>query len=231
MDIKIFYEDELLKISYIDDSTSNRCLVAFTGIGHAMGGIDVQREEFFSQHRLGMVVWVTDKQRSWGNNLHIEEISKAIKRLVGEREIFIIGNSMGGFLGVLFSSALNAKRVMAFVPQFSVSPKIVPTETRWMKYRKEIQTFVYEDLRNSFNNHIDYALLLGSGDEEDVHYRKFSEVENNQNIQLFRFTGTDHYVARYLKELNVLNECIDAFFGGDSLTGFFEQRNIELLSS
>ena len=174
MDVELFYEDEFLKISYLDASNSNRCLIAFTGVGHAMGGVDVQREEFFSQHALGMVVWVTDKRRSWGNNLKVEAISSAIQNLIAKREVFFVGNSMGGFLAILFSSILNAKRVMAFVPQFSVSPNIVPCERRWMNYRSEIKKFVYEDLSQSFNANTEYALLMGSGAYEEVHYQKFS---------------------------------------------------------
>jgi len=194
-----------------------------------MGGIDVQREEFFSQHALGMVIWITDKRRSWGNNLKVEGVSNAIKSLIAEREVFVIGNSMGGFLAVLFSSALNAKRVMAFVPQFSVSPNIVPSEKRWMNYRKEITKFIYEDLSQCFSDNIDYALLMGSGDDEEIHYQKFSEISHKPNMRLLKFTDTNHNVALYLKELNVLNECIDIFFSGGSLEDFFARNSVNFL--
>ena len=230
MDIVLFYEDEFLKITYFDNANSNRCLIAFTGVGHAMGGVDVQREEFFSQHAVGMVIWITDKRRSWGNNLNVKKISNAIKSLILEREVFVIGNSMGGFLAVLFSSSLNAKRVMAFVPQFSISPKIVPSEKRWMNYRNEIKKFVYEDLSQSFNDSIEYALLMGSGGFEEIHYQKFLDFSYKPNVHIFKFMEADHYVARYLKELNVLNECIDIFFRGDSLEAFFAQNSIEFFT-
>ena len=229
MDVELFYEDEFLKISYLDASNSNRCLIAFTGVGHAMGGVDVQREEFFSQHALGMVVWVTDKRRSWGNNLKVEAISSAIQNLIAKREVFFVGNSMGGFLAILFSSILNAKRVMAFVPQFSVSPNIVPCERRWINYRSEIKKFVYEDLSQSFNANTEYALLMGSGAYEEVHYQKFSKFSNRPNVHMLKFTDVGHNVADYLKELNVLNECIDIFFRGDSLEDFFERSSIRFL--
>jgi len=227
MDVVLLYEDEFLKITYLDNANSNRCLIAFTGVGHAMGGIDVQREEFFSQHALGMIIWITDKRRSWGNNLNVKEISNAIKGLIAEREVFVIGNSMGGFLAVLFSSSLNAKRVMAFVPQFSVSSKIVPFENRWMNYRNEIKEFVYEDLSHSFNESTEYALLMGSGGNEEIHYHKFSDFSHKPNVHIFKFSDAGHNVARYLKELNVLNECIDIFFGDDSLEIFFARNSIE----
>ena len=104
--MKIFYEDDFLKISYSNEFKSDRCLVVFTGVGHAMGAIDIQREEFYNQHKLGMVIWITDKKRSWGNNLNIKKISSAVKKFSENRKIYIIGNSMGGFLAILFSKFL-----------------------------------------------------------------------------------------------------------------------------
>ena len=98
--MKIFYEDDLLKISYVDDFITNRCLVVFTGVGHKLGGIDVQKEEFYSQHKFGMIVWITDKNRSWGNNLNVKQISEKLIKLSKNMDIFIIGNSMGGFLSI-----------------------------------------------------------------------------------------------------------------------------------
>ena len=228
--IELLYEDEFLKISYCFGVNSNRCLVAFTGIGHSLGGIEVQSEEFFSQHKFGMVIWITDKHRSWGNNLNVIKISKYIKDLVCGKDIFIIGNSMGGFLGILFSGALKAKSVLAFVPQFSVSPRIVPTETRWMDYRINIKKYLYDDLSNSFNDNIKYAILLGSGGAEEIHYNKFLTFSNKPNIQIYKFVHAQHNVARYLKHLNLLNDCINTFFNQISLKKFFLKNSIKVSS-
>lgn len=227
MDIKLLYEDDLLKISYLDESSSSRCLVAFNGIGHSVGAIDVQREEFFSQHKLGMVIWITDKKRSWGNNLNLEKVYNIIKNLIASREVFVIGNSMGGFLAILFSSILNAKKVLSFVPQYSVSPNIVPSEKRWMKYRKEIKRFEYEDLTPYFSKDTDYGVLLGSGDKEEIHYQKFMDISYKSNVSLYKLIDAEHDVARHLKKLNVLNECVDVFFGEGMLSEFFNHHSIK----
>lgn len=226
--INLFYEDDYLKISYCIGAYSNRCLIAFTGVGNNLGGIDVQSEEFFSQTKFGMVVWVTDKYRSWGNSLNVDKISKSIKNLVGEKDIYITGNSMGGFLGILFSSTLRAKSVIAFIPQFSVSPDVVPTETRWMNYRKDIKKFLYQDLSNSFNSNIKYAILLGSGNAEEIHYKKFSEFSKKSNLRIYKFLDAHHNVARYLKDLTLLNECINTFINGGSLENFFVRNSIKI---
>jgi len=35
-----------------------------------------------------MIVWVTDKQRSWGNNLDIEQISNNLIKIAAGKDIF-----------------------------------------------------------------------------------------------------------------------------------------------
>ena len=224
--MKIFYEDDFLKISYSNEFKSDRCLVVFTGVGHAMGAIDIQREEFYNQHKLGMVIWITDKKRSWGNNLNIKKISSAVKRFSENRKIYIIGNSMGGFLAILFSKFLEAKKVIAFSPQFSVCPDIVPDEKRWMNHRQFIDEYRYKDLSDSFDRNTKYALLIGDGQHEDIHYSKFIKFSSLSNIELIRFNDTGHKVASNLKNLNLLNQSIDTFFNDQSLRNFLNKNSI-----
>ena len=224
--MKIFYEDDFLKISYSNEFKSDRCLVVFTGVGHAMGAIDIQREEFYNQHKLGMVIWITDKKRSWGNNLNIKKISSAVKKFSENRKIYIIGNSMGGFLAILFSKFLEAKKVIAFSPQFSVCPDIVPDEKRWMNHRQSIDEYRYKDLSDSFDRNTKYALLIGDGQHEDIHYSKFIKFSSLLNIELIRFNDTGHKVASNLKDLNLLNQSIDTFFNDQSLRNFLNKNSI-----
>ncbi len=224
--MKIFYEDDFLKISYTNEFKSDRCLVVFTGVGHAMGAIDIQREEFYNQHKLGMVIWITDKKRSWGNNLNIKKISSAVKKFSENRKIYIIGNSMGGFLAILFSKFLEAKKVIAFSPQFSVCPDIVPDEKRWMNHRQFIDEYRYKDLSDSFDRNTKYALLIGDGQHEDIHYSKFIKFSSLSNIELIRFNDTGHKVASNLKDLNLLNQSIDIFFNDQSLRIFLNKNFI-----
>ena len=227
--MKIFYEDDLLKISYVDDFITNRCLIVFTGIGHKLGGIDVQKEEFYSQHKFGMIVWITDKKRSWGNNLNVKKISEKLIKLSKNKNIFIIGNSMGGFLSILFSTFLNAKKVIAFNPQFSVCPEIVSTEKRWMHYRKFITKYRFKDLSNKFSKNINYSLFFGDNSEDDIHFNKFLQFTSKSNVELIRLKNINHNVASYLKECKLLNNVIIDFFNNRSLKDFFLKNDIDIL--
>ncbi len=226
--MKILYEDNLLKITFVDDFISSRCLVVFTGVGHKLGGIDIQREEFYSQHKFGMIIWITDKKRSWGNNLNVLKISEILKKISHNKKIFIIGNSMGGFLGILFSKYLNAKKVIAFNPQFSVCPDIVPDEKRWMHYRHQITEYRFKDLGDNFDKDIKYALILGDDLEDEIHYNKFFKFSSHPNIELIRIRNIKHNVASYLKNLNLLNESIFTFFDGRSLKNYLLRKSIKI---
>lgn len=227
--MKIFYEDDLLKISYVDDFITNRCLIVFTGVGHKLGGIDVQKEEFYSQHKFGMIIWITDKNRSWGNSLNVKKISEELIKLSKNKNIYIIGNSMGGFLAILFSKFLNAKNVIAFNPQFSVCPEIVPNEKRWMHYRKFINKYRFKDLSSKFSKNINYAILFGDNSEDDIHFKKFLEFTFESKIELIRLKNLNHNVASYLKEFKLLNDVIIEFFNNRSLKNYFLKNSIDIL--
>ena len=227
--MKIFYEDDLLKISYVDDFITDRCLIVFTGVGHKLGGIDVQKEEFYSQHKFGMIIWITDKNRSWGNNLNVKKISEKLIILSKNKNIYIIGNSMGGFLAILFSKFLNAKNVIAFNPQFSVCPETVPNEKRWMNYRKFINKYRFKDLSSKFGKNIHYAILFGDDSEDDLHFNKFLEFTFESKIELIRLKNLNHNVAYYLKEIKLLNDVIIEFFNNRSLKNYFLKNSIEIL--
>ena len=193
-----------------------------------MGGIDLQREEFFSQHKMGMMIWVTDKQRSWGNNLNVEGISEHLKRLVDDKEIFIIGNSMGGFLGILFSQHLKPKKVLSFVPQFSVNIDVVPTEIRYVMYTSKIQSFKYKCLSNCFYSQIQYVIIMGTDHYDHIHFSLFKKYASLPNVQLLRLTNCTHNVAKFLKDSGTLNSFIDTCFSNKDLNIFFEENRIAI---
>ena len=224
--VEVYYEDENIKISLKRKNHSNRCLIIFTGIGHGHGLVDIQREEFFSLHSLGMVIWVTDKQRSWGNKLDLEKISNDLNRISAGKDIFLIGNSMGGFLAILFSKLLNAKRVLSISPQFSVHKDVVPDEKRWFKYTRKISTFRYKDLDSSLSKTCDYAVLMGDDENEKIHSKLFERFSTLSNFKLIKVKNCDHNLAKFLKEKGFLNECIDAYFSGLSLDDYLLKRQI-----
>ncbi len=59
--------------------------------------------------------------------------------------VITYGSSMGGYAAFRFSGLLQAARVIAFSPQYSVDPRRVPWETRWRKLGASL-TMLWDDL-------------------------------------------------------------------------------------
>ena len=227
-DTLILFEDDFLKVSFDGSTQNNRCLIAFTGVGHQLGGVDIQNEEFKAQCSLGMVIWVIDKKRSWGNNLNIVNLSKVLIEISTGKEVYLIGNSMGGFLAILMSKLLKARRTITFVPQFSIYPEVVPNEKRWISYRKNIRKIRYTDLSESFDKNCEYAVLVGSSIQDEIHNLFFRKYAKAPNIFLYQFLDVGHDITRKLKNANLLNKCINDFFSGSDLSHFFNEHGTEL---
>lgn len=207
--IAVLYEDVDLRIHADPASiaSASTVLVSFTGIGHGMGGIDVQRIEFSgTAHRHGGLIVVTDKNRSWGNNISSEKLVGLIEPLVRGKTVITIGNSMGGFLALLFAPIIGARLAIAFAPQFSVDASIVPDETRWMEYRKNINSFRYPSLKGRLDKKRTYYTINGATPLEEIHWKRFPV---GGNLHHFVVSGIGHDVALQLKKAGILNRVID----------------------
>ena len=216
------FEDEHCAI-YFHETDGDRVIVSFTGVGHALGGIDVQRPEFLKASSFGSLVFVIDKNRSWGNNLDLDAITRVIRQASDDKPIHCLGNSMGGFLAILFSKPLGAERVIAFTPQWSIDPQIVPGEKNWETYRNNIARIRYRDLRDSFDPACSYLAVFGNDTGERVHCQFF---EHREEVELFRIRKTGHEVAKYLKDKGVLYDLMSGWFDGNDAGTILRQKRI-----
>ena len=194
-------DDPDCAIYFTGDRNAEQVIVSFTGVGHAMGGVDVQKPEFMSAAKFGAVCFVVDKNRTWGNHLTFDLIVSTIRAHIGEAIVKTIGNSMGGFLAILMSEPLNAERAIAFSPQWSIDPKIVPDEKRWLNYRAEIRDIIYPDLSKAWSPDCEYLAIFGDDADENIHYPFFARTPNCKVLQ---FADADHNIAAHLKSKNLL---------------------------
>lgn len=198
------YEDHVCRITaaHPPSAAHRRLLLSFTGVGHAMGGLEVQKPEFFGAGRdFDNVVFISDLTRSWGNALDFDQICAVLAPYVDGCELSAIGNSMGGFLCVLASTVFSIKVSLSFVPQFSVDPRVLPREHRWRDYRDAITAFRYPSLEGQFNAETQYYLLFGS-DKFDV--RHWERLPKAPNIETIILQGFDHGLANGLKRADLL---------------------------
>ncbi|GGL79144.1 hypothetical protein [Wenxinia marina] len=228
MVVRIF-EDDLLRITS-RHKTSRRetgsVLLSFTGIGHEMGGINVQKPEFFGVGRsFDNIVFITDKTRSWGNRLDFSAVREAITPAIGDRTVHSIGNSIGGFNSIVSTHYIPTHTCIAFVPQYSVNPSVVPWETRWKKYTSRIESFRIDRAGDHMNDTTRYFLFSGGDGPDRKHAEMFPVREN---LHHYAFPGITHKVAQTLKKMDALDRVVQSCF--DHTDGLPKDLEYDVLS-
>jgi hypothetical protein len=208
------HEDDNLLIRHVHRPVvgNGRVLLSFTGIGHGMGGMEVQRPEFFrAGESYEHILFVSDLERTWGNSLDFGILAGILDRLAPATRADAIGNSMGGFLAVLAGAHLPMRTVLAFAPQFSVHPDIVPGDPRWMNYRSRIADWSVPSLEGRLVPSCRYYLFSGGNPLDAAQLALFP---SGGNIVTERLAGFDHGVGDQLKQLGLLGEVVTRCFDG-----------------
>lgn len=204
---QVIFEDDTTTILYTPGDGAD-LILSFTGIGHSTGGIDLQTPEFSKSDFQSPMLFVIDKHRSWGNRLNWNALEGIIreKRTLGR--LVVLGNSMGGFLAILAADRFGADVSIAFAPQWSVNPKVVPFEDRWNKYRKNIEEYSIFSLEHSFANDCKFHVFCGSDARDARHLELFPT--STGNIVRYHLAGGGHSVSAGLKEFGILYPVIAA---------------------
>lgn len=222
----IALDQDDLRITYMT-GTCATAVIAFTGIGHALGAI--QTEEFKSSISKSAAhgnrpstVYVVDRHRRWFNHgltARIQDIVGSILVTVEANRAVTLGNSMGGFGALVFAGRIsNCIRAIAFCPQSSVRRDIVRCENRWNDYVSKITQWELEDAIEEVGSEIDYHLFYGTGDQLDLmHARRFSELEL-PNVAVHLISQCGHDVAATLKARGMLQPLLDKLIWEDHLS-------------
>lgn len=198
------------------------CLfMCFTGIKQAMGGVGT--EEFVgSTSRPGWsAIFVSDLQRTWFNGFEPTLLQDILGQRASGRRVVTVGNSMGGFGAVWASSLFDVETAIAFAPQFSVNPAVVPEEKRWMEYRERIDRWRHESLAPFFNKKTRYYTI--NGDEDSMHWRRFPESANCEHVLIER---SGHDPARTIKAHGSLSGLLDTCLAGGGALHYLQSQGI-----
>lgn len=213
--IKMLVDEEDLQVRWLAGQ-SDRMVVSFTGIGHRQGAW--QRIEFVKTASAGgenVVVFVTDRKRTWFNGAGlIERIVAAVKGLaerLGIRRIVTLGNSMGGYGAVLFANRLGAEQAISFVPQFTMNDAVL-REPRWQDYKAGMDRFAVASLAECMAPPCTFFVVHGGRGQDRRHWRRFPVGENVQHWILPLKT---HAAAARLREEGQLDLLIAALLDGN----------------
>jgi len=151
------------------------------------------------------VLFVADPNRTWLNGPglieKIVELWDAFVTRCGSPRRVALGHSMGGFAALVLPGFTRIDSALAFAPQFSVDPSIVPDEHRWMEYREKIESFRIRSVADHLNDSTDYVILHGRHPREAVQRDLFPLAGN---IRHFILPRTHHDVPQKLKMAGVL---------------------------
>lgn len=181
---------------------SKHTVVSFSSIGNTVQGVNA---EFYNLKNNGYnVIWVIDKTNSYFSNINQDDIIRHIKT----DKVYTIGSSMGGFNAILFANMYKVDKVLAFAPQYSMEPTIVPWEDRW---RKQVSRAKFKYPKLTFNSWTDYTIIRGHKGADKRHTDMFPK---KKNINIQQVYG-NHMVAENFKKSGTLYTLINDYFLND----------------
>jgi hypothetical protein len=208
--VELLLDDETCRIVH-EPGDNGRAVISFAGVGYALGGIQVEefRRSLDGSHV--DIYYVIDKQRRWYNRCY-DGVIATINRSLAERRIaesFTLGNSMGGFGAVLFAGAFaQCRRAVAFSPQSSVCPAVVPFEDRWREWTQHISDWRVPDAVPHMRHSVSYVLFFGAADTRDRrHIDRFAA--GGGEALLCRVEESAHGVAAEIKRHGLLVPLLD----------------------
>jgi len=216
--ITVLHEDESLLIKGMQNINSKFCTLSFTGIGHGLGGLNVQKEEFVGNSiKNGNVLFITDKKRTWGNSIDCKRVLKVLNDFGDFEHIIAIGNSMGGTNALLLGPLLGAKTIISFVPQYSVHPDIFKNlfRERWKRGGESITSWKYKHADCLKINNVREYIFHGDNKIELMHANKFQKRKHRVHLII---QNVNHDLAIKLKQCGVLSPLIQKCIAGCSQT-------------
>jgi hypothetical protein len=186
--------------------TNRTAVVAFAGIGYALGGMQVEEFRKSLDGSSCDIYYVIDKERRWYNDSYEAVLSTLNRALAARRTetTIALGNSMGGFGAVLFAGALHrCSRAVAFSPQSSVCPGVVPFEDRWRELTEGITDWRVPDAAARMSRELSYVLFFGAQEPRDRrHAERFAQAPGQTLVCVVRDSA--HGVAAYIKSRGLL---------------------------
>jgi pimeloyl-ACP methyl ester carboxylesterase len=155
-------------------------------------------------------LFIADPNRIWLNGAGLlEEICAEVEQMraeTGATRVVAAGHSMGGCSALTLPGFVKVDTVLAFAPQMSVHPEIVPDETRWMMYRDRIQDYRIRSIEDHLASATRYIVLHGRHGREAPQRDRFPRRDN---LRHFILPHTHHNVPQRLKKEGVLDTGFD----------------------
>ncbi|MFV1442011.1 MULTISPECIES: hypothetical protein [unclassified Phaeobacter] len=197
-------------VTWAHRGPGDRLVVCFSGIGK---DAETCPPYEFARSATGNgrhnTLFIADPQRSWLNTpgllSRIGAEIESYRAICGATRVIAMGHSMGGFSAIVASSVTRIDAVLAFAPQISIHPDIVPDETRWAAYRNRISHYEVKSAADHFRDGTDYTVIHGRHGREAPQRDRFPRRDT---LRHYVMPGTHHNVPQRLKQLNCLEQVV-----------------------
>ncbi|MDA8746833.1 hypothetical protein N9M66_01335 [Litoreibacter sp.] len=207
----MLHDDHPLRIEAAGGS-SRRLVVSFTSVGN-------KRDAWPPKEFVGMasqmgrnhVICVTDISRCWMNQSGmLRKITTVISDYIlenGITSINAVGTSMGAYNALILGQQMPISQIIAFTPQYSVHPDVIPDETRWKWFRNQIEEWPHKELNRLPGAPASIYMFHGDTPDEKMHWQRFGEAKN---LRHYIFSGANHNFLQELKDGGVLGKIVRA---------------------
>ncbi len=165
-------------------------------------------QAYFSRKNMP-AIYIRSRESNWFQTQEVFEVARKIRAFTGSKaRIVTYGASMGAYGALIMSGALNAFRVLAIAPQFSIDRRVVAFETRWARAARKIGEFMHTT-----------GPLVSEDAEKIIVYdnlsmdRKQVEMfETDESWSLLPMPFASHQMLRFLQESGALGRLLDGLF-------------------
>ncbi|WP_112321018.1 alpha/beta fold hydrolase [Oceanibium sediminis] len=161
-------------------------------------------------------VFVRDLAQGWFQDpatgaALVKHVRAHLDRL-GARRVMAVGDSMGGYGALVYAAEIGADTVLAFAPQYDVSPETMPDDPRWKEFRNRIPEFSRGAIDGYLDPKVSYYVLHGREGADIVHWSRFP-VGDHLHHYLIR--SQTHPISIWLKSINQLSAVFDHALADD----------------
>lgn len=137
---------------------------------------------------------------------------------LGAKEIYTIGQSMGGYGAVLYGHLLNAKSLA-----FGIESELCLPFSRSKKLLVKDCDIIFD--MNQIISNSRNKIYLFSGESDPIDIYCLSKLKPNKNVEIHTLRGVSHAPAGYLKSRKMLNPLIFNFINNKPLPAIKAEGN------
>ncbi len=200
---KKVFASENIDVFYVEGKPSNPVVVTFDAlIDEPVADRKGFAEDYLNQKGISAYHFI-HKKNAW---YHFPEMREALalvrKNIPVDTPVITYGSSMGGYAAYRFSGALNAQKVIAFSPQYSMKQEVVPWEKRWKHHRSQLSHCMEHLAVNPLTEtYLFYDPLI----DDRRHAEMIAPLSQTYHIRM-KYSG--HYSIFMLKQIGLLDDTL-----------------------